>query len=44
MFFIKYETEENINGELPPIIYIKGNRNKCFIDIIEKITDEGIYD
>lgn len=28
MFFIKYETEENINGELPPIIYIKGNRNK----------------
>ena len=28
MFFIKYETEENINGELPAIIYIKGNRNK----------------
>ena len=28
MFFIKYETEENINGERPPIIYIKGNRNK----------------
>ena len=28
MFFIKYETEENINGELLPIIYIKGNRNK----------------
>jgi len=28
MFFIKYETEENINGELPPIIYIKGKRNK----------------
>lgn len=28
MFFIKYETEENINGELSPIIYIKGNRKK----------------
>lgn len=28
MYFIKYETEENINGELSPIIYIKGNRNK----------------
>ena len=28
MFVIKYETEENINGELSPIIYIKRNRNK----------------
>ena len=28
MYFIKYETEENINGELSPIIYIKGNRKK----------------
>lgn len=28
MFLLKYETEENINGEPPPIIYIKGSRNK----------------
>lgn len=27
MFFIGHETEENINGEPPPIIYIKGSRN-----------------
>ena len=27
MFFIKYETEENINGELPPIIYCLLKRN-----------------
>ena len=27
MFFIKYETEENINSELPPIIYCLLKRN-----------------